>query len=531
MRQREYQYWSAVYNPQGMGYNGLGLMYIAQTQLMTWTNTIGWDHSYGENNIDILLGQEMQRENYQYDYYSRYDFPFASLGMRDMTTSAADSGAEYWQSESRLASYFLDAHYDYANRYFLSASYRRDGSSRFGANKRWGNFWSVGAKWRLSNEKFMMNQNTVTTADIRLSYGTVGNQGIGYYAARGFYATGANYLNTPGMTPSGISNPNLTWETSKKFDVGFDLSFKNRWHFTFDFYNDDTTDALYEVPLSMTTGFTATYQNIGKIRNSGIEFGFNGNIFYTNDVSINAFANLTWNKNKVIKLEGGSVEGNYSIIEEGRPYRQFYTKEFAYVDPETGVAMYYANPEGDEVTDSYANAAKRYVGSAEPKVFGAFGVNANFYGFDFSIQFNYRLGSKVIDGGHAFTGFLGTAARTPLQWYVDNTWTPTHTDAKYPEYYFGADPYQAVNGNYSTLWMYNGDYLRISNLTFGYTLPQKITRKAIIDKVRLYITLDNLHTWTHKNFVGYSPDTYSDGYIAWQYPAVFTFTGGVQITF
>lgn len=118
-----------------------------------------------------------------------------------------------------------------------------------------------------------------------------------------------------------------------------------------------------------------------------------------------------------------------------------------------------------------------------------------------------------------------------MQWYVDNTWTPTHTDAKYPEYYFGADPYQAVNGNYSTLWMYNGDYLRISNLTFGYTLPQKITRKAIIDKVRLYITLDNLHTWTHKNFVGYSPDTYSDGYIAWQYPAVFTFTGGVQITF
>ena len=530
MRQREYDYWSAVYNPQGMDYQGLGQMYLSQTALMTWTNTFGWIHSYGLNNINFMFGQEMQKEMYDYDYYSRYFFPLAADGNRDMATAAIESGSEYYDSEARLASYFFDVHYDYDNRYFLSASYRRDGSSRFGSNKRWGNFWSIGAKWRLSQEKFMLNQNTVTTADLRLSYGTVGNQGIGYYAARGFYSTGYNYNYYPGLVPTGINTPNLTWETSKKFDVGFDLSFKNRWHFTFDFYNEDTSDALYSVPLSMTTGLTGTVENIGKIRNTGIEFGFNGTIFYTNDVSINAFANLTWNKNKVIKLYNGSEESTYTILEEGRPARQFYTKEFAYVDSETGRAMYYLNPEGDEVTDSYAAAAKRYVGSADPKVFGAFGINANFYGFDASIQFNYRLGSKVIDTGAAFTGFLGAAARTPLQYYVDNSWTPENTDAKYPQYVWG-DPYRSANGNYSTLYVYNGDYLRLSNITFGYTIPQKITRKALLEKVRFYITCDNVHTWTAKDFVGYNPDTYASGVIAWQYPAVFTFTGGVQVTF
>ena len=530
MRQDEYDYWSAVTNRQGIQYGGLGQSYVSSTSVMTWTNTLGWIHSYGDNNINILLGQEMEKELYDYVYYDKYDFPFADIGMRDMTTAADGDPAEYYKSEARLASYFMDAHYDYANRYFLSASYRRDGSSRFGSNKRWGNFWSVGAKWRLTEEKFLVDQNTLTTADLRVSYGTVGNQGIGYYAARGFYSSGYNYLGSPGMVPTGVANPNLTWETSRKFDAGFDLTFKNRWHFTFDFYNEDTSDALYSVPLSMTTGLSGATKNIGKIRNTGIEFGFNGTIFYNNDVSVSAFANLTWNKNRIVKLAEGTEVYTYQILEEGRSYRQFYTKEFAYLDKETGKAMYYLNQEGDEVTDDYTAAAQRYTGSADPKVFGAFGINANFYGFDASVQFNYRLGSKVLDTGHAFTGFMGGQLRTPLQYYVDNSWTPENKDAKYPQYIY-SDPNLSTNGNYSTLYMYNGDYLRVSNITLGYTLPQKATRKALMEKVRFFITLDNVHTWTAKDFVGYSPDTYANGVIAWQYPAVFTFTGGVQVTF
>ena len=447
-----------------------------------------------------------------------------------MTTAASDNGSEYYKSQSRLASYFADVHYSYDDRYFLSASFRRDGSSVFGADHRWGNFWSVGAKWRLSQEAFLQNSNWISTADIRASYGTVGNQSLpSLYAARGYYATGYNYSQTPGIVPVQISNPDLTWETSRKFDVGFDFGIFNRATLTFDFYNEDTADALYKVPLSMTTGMDSFYKNIGKIRNSGIEVGINGVVFTNQNLTVSAFANVSWNKNKVIKLADGSIEGTYNIIEEGRPYRQFYMVEYAGVNPENGKALYYLNAEGDELTEDYTAAAKRYVGSAEPKLFGAFGINAKGYGFDFSMQFNYRTGSKVYDTGHPYTGW-GMSLMTPLQTVVDNSWTPENPGAKYPQYVYG-DPYKATSGNYSSRWLMDGSYLRLSNITLGYTLPQNITRKALIQKLRIYTTLDNVHTWTKSEFIGYNPETYASGVIAWQYPAVFTFTGGIQITF
>lgn len=536
MDQRQYQYWSAVYNPQGMNYNGLGQQYNARTTTLTWTNTLGWDYNFGDHAINLLLGQEMQRRTYWYEYYSGMDFPFADAGMRDLATAGSWGDSQYYKEESRLASYFGDFHYSYANRYYLSASFRRDGSSVFGSNHRWGNFWSVGGKWRITEESFLKGNTTLTNAALRISYGTVGNQSLpSVYAARGFYATGYNYAGSPGMVPSQISNPNLTWETSKKFDVGFDLSLFNRATFTFDFYNDETHDALYSVPLSYTTGMGSTYQNIGKMRNTGIEFGANGTVFYNDNMAINLFANITWNKNRVVKLATSDpIIGTYTIIEEGRPYRQFYMQEYAGVNPENGKALYYKDIKDEdgnvidtELTENFTEATKRYVGSAEPKVFGAFGLNANAYGFDLSIQFNYRLGNKVYDTGHKFTGW-GMDFRTPLQIVADNSWTPENPEAKYPQYIY-ADPYNTMAN--SSRWLMNGSYLRLSNITFGYTLPSKLVRKAFMQKVRFYTTFDNVHTWTASDFVGYNPETYATGVIAWQYPATFTFTGGVQVTF
>jgi TonB-linked SusC/RagA family outer membrane protein len=470
----------------------------------------------------------MQRYNYWYEYYCGKDFPFADSGMRDLSTAGSWNDSEYYKSEARLASYFGDFHYSYDNKYYLSASFRRDGSSIFGADNRWGNFWSVGGKWRLTQENFLKDNHVVTNAALRASYGTVGNQSLpSLYAARGYYSLGYNYHSVPGMVPANISNPDLTWETSRKFDVGFDLSLWQRLHVTFDFYNEDTADALYTVPLSMTTGLASMYKNIGKIRNTGIELGINGTIFHNRDITVNAFANLTHNKNKIIKLADGSVESTLTILEEGRPYRQFYMKEYAGVDKETGKALYYLNAEGNETTDDYTSAAKRYVGSAEPKVYGAFGVNATAYGFDFSMQFNYRLGGKVYDYGAPFTGW-GMSFMTPLETVVNNSWTPENTDALYPQYIYG-DPYLSTSD--SSRFLMSGNYLRLSNITFGYTIPSKLTRKAFIQKVRLYTTFDNVHTWTASDFIGYNPETYASGIIAWQYPAVFTFTGGIQVTF
>ena len=527
---REYNYWSAIYNPQGMNYNGLGQQYNSRSTVLTWNNILGWNYTFDKkHHINLMLGQEMQRKSYFYEYYSGSDFPFADSGMRDLTTTGSWNDSEYYKREARLASYFADAHYSYEDKYYISGSFRRDGSSVFGANNRWGNFWSVGAKWRITGEDFLKDNPILTNATLRASYGTVGNQDIDWYAARGFYEAGANYGGVPGMTPESIANPNLTWEVSKKFDIGFDLSFINRIHLTFDYYNETTDDALFEVPLSMTTGLSETFQNIGSIRNRGIEVAVNASVIQNRELTWSVYANLTWNKNEVIKLSTPDpIEpNNFSIIEEGHPYRQFYMKEYAGVDRETGKPMWYLNKEGDETTTAYNDAAKRYVGSAEPKVLGGFGTSLNWKNIDFSATFNYRLGAKVYDSGASFTGF-GMSFRTPLKEVALNSWTEDNKDAKYPQYIYG-DPNNSTST--SSRFLYSGNYLRIGNLTLGYTIPSKWTKKAFIQKLRAYVSVDNLYTFTASDFIGYSPETYASGVIAWQYPVTRTFIGGIQVTF
>ena len=526
---REYQYWSALYNPQGMDYNGLGQQMNAKSTVVTWNNIIGWNYTFAEkHDVGVMLGQEMQKKSYFYDYYAKSDFPFAASGMRDLTTAGTEQGSEYYKKEARLASYFLDAHYSYEDKYYLSGSFRRDGSSVFGSDSRWGNFWSVGGKWRASSEEFLSGNEVITNATLRASYGTVGNQDIDWYAARGFYSSGYNYNQTPGMRPTSIPNTALTWEVSKKFDIGFDLSLLQRFHLTFDFYNEDTSDALFQVPLSMTTGIKETYQNIGSIRNRGIELSANANIIQRKGLTWNVFANLTWNRNKVIKLSTDDpLEYTYQIIEEGRPYSQFYMKEYAGVDQENGKPMWYLNKEGDETTSDYNAAAKRYVGNADPKILGGFGTTLTWKDLDFNINFNYRFGGKVFDSGASFTGF-GMSLRTPLEDVALNSWTEDNKTAKYPQYIYG-DPNNASKT--SSRFLYNGSYLRISNITLGYTLPKRLSEKVFIQKLRAYVSVDNLYTFTSSDFIGYNPETSANGVIAWQYPATCTFVGGIQLTF
>ena len=525
---RQYLYWSALYNPQGMDTNGHAYQYNSRYTTVTWNNVLGWNQTFGKHDIGVMLGQEMQIKNYFYETYEACDFPFAENGMTDMSTAGTPVTSGYYKKEAKLASYFSDIHYSYADKYYLSGSFRRDGSSVFGSNNRWGNFWSVGGKWRISGEDFLSDNEIITNATLRASYGTVGNQDIDWYAARGFYQSGANYNDTPGIVPTSISNPDLTWEISNKFDVGFDLSLINRIHLTFDYYNEKTTDALFQVPLSMTTGLDVVYQNIGSIRNRGVELSLNTSIIQSSDFTWNLYGNLTWNQNRIIKLSTDEpIEYDFQIIEEGRPYRQFYMKEYAGVDSDNGKPLWYLNEEGDETTSDYNAAAKRYLGSAEPKVLGGFGTSLNWKGFDFNLDFTYRLGGKVYDSGAPFTGF-GMAYRTPLKDVALDSWTEDNKDAKYPQYIYG-DPNNATKD--SSRFLYSGNFLRISNMTLGYNVPVKYTKKLLIQKLRAYISVDNLYTFTAGDFVGYNPETYSNGIIAWQYPATRTFIGGIQLTF
>ena len=525
---REYAYWSAVYNNQGINYNGLGQQYNSETKTITWNNVLGWNYTFNNrHNVNILAGQEMQMKKYWYEYYCGDDFPFAEAGMRLLTTVGNWEDSEYYQSEANLASYFIDAHYALDNKYNLSASFRRDGSSVFGADRRWGNFWSVGAKWNFAKEQFLLN-DVLTDGSLKVSYGTVGNSDLGWYAARGFYESGANYHNTPGMVPSSVSNRTLTWEVSKKFDVGTELTFFDRLNVNLDFYNEVTSSALYSVPLSMTTGMSSMYQNIGSIQNRGIELAIDGSIIHTRDLDWKAYANATFNRNKVIHLNGEPIVNAWNIVEEGSPYRQFYLPEYVGVNRETGEPLWYKGEEGTETTSNFAEAGQRRLGSADPKVYGGFGTSFNWKGLDFNVAFNYRLGGYVYDYGASFTGW-GMSRRVPLQDMAVNSWTETNKDAKYPQYIIG-DPYKASSGD-SSRFLYKSDFLRLSNVTLGYTLPEKWTRKALIEKLRIYVSGDNLYTLTDKSFVGWTPETYESGLISWQFPGVTNFIAGIQITF
>ena len=419
-------------------------------------------------------------------------------------------------SQDRTVGLFFNASASWRDMLFFNVTGRNDWSSTLPINKN--SFFYPGVTLSGIFTRFIENKSVLSFGKVRIAYGKTGNDADPYYTTTNYaqaYTNGyyGNYIikfpfnSANAFMASNTSGSNtLRPEMTSEFEVGTNLKFFNgRIDFDATYYNRVTDDQIFTLPIDPSTGFSYQVTNFGKVRNRGVELGLNGVAFTNRDVTVSLFANLTWNQNRVIKLADGSVEGTYSIIEEGRPYRQFYMPEYAGVNPENGMALYYLNAEGDETTEDYTEAAKRYVGSAEPKVYGAFGVNAKAYGFDFSMQFNYRLGNKVIDTGHSFTGW-GMSQRTPLQIVADNSWTPENPNAKYPQYIQG-DPYSTMGT--STRWLMNGSYLRLSNITFGYTLPAKVTRKAFMQKVRFYTTFDNVHTWTASDFVGYNPETYS----------------------
>ncbi|MCD8318680.1 MAG: hypothetical protein LUC45_07525 [Paraprevotella sp.] len=361
-----------------------------------------------------------------------------------------------------------------------------------------------------------------------MSYGTVGNQDISWYASRRYYTVQKKYNNLPAMTLDNFANPDLSWETSKKLDIGFDLSLLNRIHWTVDYYNETTSGALYQTPISMTTGLSTMYENLASIRNRGLEISLNTTLMQTKELSWNLYANLTWNQNKVLKLNSDKPqEGTFTVVQEGYPYGEFYMKEYAGIDHETGKPLWYLNQSGDKTTSNYNAAAKRYLGSPNPKVLGGFGTSLTWKDFDFSIDFKYRLGYKVYNASAIYTGF-GMYGYSVLEDVALNSWTENNKNAKYPQYISG-DPYYA--SQYSSRFLYSGNFLRINHIILGYTVPARWTQKAFIQKLRVYLSLDNAYTFTAKDFVGYNPETYANGLIAWQYPANRTFIGGIQLTF
>ena len=529
---KEFGYWSFL-QPQGKDMRGMGEQGTSDIYLATSTNTLNYVKTLNDDhNLNLMLGYEAQRTKIDESYLAASNYPVDYLN--DVALASVPSSASTNQSEQILQSVFFNGQYDFQDKYYLSASFRMDGSSRFVGKNYWSQFWSVGAKYRISAESFMQGtEDWLNTLVIRASYGTTGNQtvGTGYYASRGLAGFGYGYAKLPGMAPYQIANPDLSWEYTSKFNVGLDITLFDRFFITADYYNHQTKDMVFEVPLSRVTGFTALDQNVGQLQNQGFEASLTANIIKGDRLNWSVTINGSHNQNKLVKLATDKpMEYTFQIYEQGRDIYQFKMKEWAGVNPENGEGLWYKNETGDETTNNYNEAAKRYVGTASPKFEGSFSSNLSFMGIDFSVLLTTSLGRKIY-GNHLrydenTTGFDAITT----QWVYDNRWQKPGDNAKVPV--MDAVGSQSGVSSASTRYLMSGNYLKIKSISVGYNLPKSVLEPLHMQSLRIFANFENLYTFHAKDYRGFDPSSVgANGSAWWNYPQARSFILGLNIGF
>lgn len=437
---------------------------------------------------------------------------------------------------SRMISYLSRLNYDYDDRYYLSASFRRDGSSRLSPDNRWGNFWSVSGMWHATNERFMkVVKPVLSDLKIRASYGVNGNQPASFYGYMGLYSYGQNYMGEVGSYMSAIANPDLKWEKNYNLNIGVDLAFINRIFVSLEYYTRDTKDLLYSRPISATTGFQTYLGNLGQLNNKGVEFELRTLNFATKDFNWTTVFNLTHNRNKIVSLDGKleqSIEGNWFIHKVGLPYYSFYVKEYAGVDPMTGSAQYYKNTvdENGQVDRSLTTNASEAQAipykSVDPKISGGFTNLLSYKWFDLSFTFTYSLGGYAFDKTGTYNEMDGAKeANYNIPVYVYNRWQEPGDVTDIPRFVLG----QSAGPVNSSRYIHSTDHIRLKSLTFGVTLPDLWTRRVMLQKARFYFSGSNLLTWAR--WKQYDPEVPVTGEVFCETPPMRTFNFGVEVTF
>jgi TonB-linked SusC/RagA family outer membrane protein len=522
----EFGRWSML-QPQGKDMRMNGEQNVNTRYLWTFTNTVNYLKTIStDHHINVLVGQEAQRSHDDNDYLSAQNFPTDKVFT--IANASKPTAASTKKKDYSLISYFANFEYDYLNKYYLSGSFRHDGSSRFGSNNKWADFYSVGAKYRISQEAFMQDLKWLNSWTIRSSYGTVGNQDIDWYAWRGLYSYGYNYASQPGATLSQILNPDLKWEQTAKFNVGTELTVFDKVTIEFDYYKHTTKDMIFAVPISYTTGLGTVLQNIGKMENKGIELLVNANILNLNGLKWDVNVNFTKNENKIVKLATADpIKGTTTIRQEGLPYYSFYLREYAGVNPANGKPLWY---KADGTTTSvYNEAEQRVVGSADPKHYGGFGTNLSYKGFELNIQFSYVYGSKVYGSSLRYDEAVGNSGLAAVTEYVyNNRWTTPGQVTDVPQFIYGGN---SGAHNHSSRFLMDGSYWRFKTLGLSYSLPKSVVSKLLLGNVKVYFNADNLYTHTAKGFRGLDPEVGTDGLLWWNYPVPRTFIFGINVGF
>ncbi len=508
----------------------------AYSQLNTQTQ-LTYDKTFGKHNINALLGFETEDYQYVYNYLHGSDYPGDLYEIVNAGSTAAESAKKGY----RMTSFLGRVDYNYAGKYYIGVSYRTDGSSRLARKNRWGSFWSVSGAWRFMDESFMSSiKNVLSDGKLRLSYGVNGTQPNDYYGYMNLYHYGLIYDGVSGMGIVGIANPDLKWEQNKTWNIGLDLTFLNRITLTFDYYQRTTSGLIYDLPVSQVGGYyNSAYGytmpvNVGEMQNKGFEMTIQSVNFDTKDFNWTTSLNIAHNSNKLTKLDGESDEivDGPMIHRVGEPYYSYYLYEYAGVDAQTGKPLYYLN-DGTEnarqTTTEISKANKTIVGKHEAAVEGGLTNNLRWKWFDLGFTFTYSLGGDAFDYStwqHTDGGSYLYNGAVPAGYDISQMWTgPGDTNAKLPKFEYGS-----ASSSASSRWLMPTDYLRLKNLTFGFTVPNELIRKIGLSKVRIYFSGSNLLTWKSSSLV-VDPEMPVNGCCTFETPAYRTYAFGLDITF
>lgn len=488
--------------------------------------------------LNVMAGMEYWQSTYE----TLYAGGRGLLG--DMQELAGASGSFSPSSDTTketLISYFGRAEYAYKDKYNFSASLRADGSSIFGADTKWGTFWSLGASWRINQEDFLKDIEWIDNLKLRLSYGTSGNKsGLARYASLGLWTTSADYLygSNIGVGHDQLVNALLGWEKQGMFNVGVDFSFWNRFYGSVDFFNKTSDGLLYDVPLALQNGLSSITMNAAKTSNTGFEIVLGANIL-RGPLVWNMDLNASFIKDKIKDLNGENdvrMTDYQKIWSVGGSQYEFYMPTWAGVDPDNGSPLWYkVNDDGTRTTTSvYSEATYERQGRSTPLAYGGFINTFSYKNFDLTIQLNYSLGGKIYD--NIYAGMMHDGATTAQNMHVDalEAWTTPGQHTNVPKYAVN----NATNSaSLSSRFLYDATNVKLKTITLSYTLPKNLgVFSKVISGAKLWVSADNLCTWfADKGYKGYDDiDIYGvQGYKTYPYsfPTPRTFSIGANLTF
>ena len=538
----------------GLAYVSHDRTFAVNTQYLAEYRT---DFGGSWHSLNVLAGYELYKLKEQF-LEGQNDHLFnpmvGELGNADGVSSRQTSS---YTADYMTQGFLARVQYEYGNRYFASASYRRDGSSRFAPGHRWGNFGSVGAAWLISNEGFMSGVGWISILKLKASYGVQGNDDLypGSNYARKYYPYADNYTHSYNEATGEYStdlaykgNEDLTWESSHSFNAGVDFElFGSRLSGSAEYFSRKTVDLLYSKDVPLSAGNPTGYYpvNVGSIVNNGFEVTLEGILINTDALQWSLNMNLSHYRNRILALDSSVSEegikgGNY-IYKVGGSLYEAYMRKYAGVNPENGKAQWYRKVLDDDgvwtgesvLTETFADASQYELGSVLPKLYGGFGTTFKAYGFDLSAQFSFQLGGKYYDG--TYQALMHTSSGIGTAWHKDvlDSWSETNKDSDIPRLDGDTSVGQTAVSNY----LISSNYLSVNNITLGYTFPEKVTSYMKISGLRIYVAGDNLAVRSARKgmdprySMGLGSLTSGSGLNSGSYSAMRTVTGGITLTF